>query len=85
VGPGPRGARVRAPANGPPRLRIRWSARQALQTCRPCQSTQSTAWVWRQWQTASPICLCTEEQAQGFLQAIPLVEQLTVKSGIILP
>ena len=27
---------------------------------------------------------CTEEQAQGFLQTIPLFEQLMVKSGIIL-
>jgi polyphosphate kinase 2 len=27
---------------------------------------------------------CTEEQAQGFLQVVPLFEQLMVKSGIIL-
>jgi polyphosphate kinase 2 (PPK2 family) len=27
---------------------------------------------------------CTEEQAQGFLQIVPLFEQLMVKSGIIL-
>ena len=27
---------------------------------------------------------CTEEQAQGFLQTVPLFEQLMIKSGIIL-